>query len=430
MDEVNKKLPNSQLGMLGLQHVLVLYFSSISVPLTVGKALGMSTAQLAYLVSASCVCAGIATLLQSIGLFGKAGLSMPAMQGVTVMAATALTAIATEYDIQTVFGAVIASGIVCILLAPVFSKLTKLFPPLVRGLIVAVTGLTLVPVATGWMTGVAGTDNFGLPDNYLLTLVVIVVILILHKFTDGFIKNIAPLIGLAVGLLLAMILGKVNFTEVSTASWIGFTTPFYFGIPKFALSPMISLSIVMIVIMGESIALYMALNEICEVPTTNEGITRGLLGNGISVVISGILNSFLFTTFTQNVGMVAFTKVKSRYSTIAGGIILVILGLIPKLGTIVALIPNAVLGGVGIFVFTSIVVSGIKTCSPELAKGHNSTIATLTIGVGLGCKIISMSKGFAAFNATVAIFLNDGIIMGTIVAVLLNLYFNGLRQQE
>lgn len=431
MSEINQKLPVSKLSVLGLQHVLILYFSSVSVPLIVGNALGLPTEDVAFLINASLLCAGIATLVQSIG-FGKyVGLKMPVMQGMTLMASGALTAIATSYDIQTVFGAVIVSGIVCLVIGPVFSKLMPLFPNIVRGCVISIVGLTLIPVAVNWIAGTKDTEMYGHPTNFLLTLIVVAVIVILNKFATGFIKNIAVLIALCAGFAVAVIMGRVDLSGVSNAAWFGVTLPFYFGMPKFVVTPIISLSIVMLVIMAESIVIYLAIGEIAEQKTTEKDMARGFIGNGINVIFSGIFNSFVFTSFTQNIGLVALTKVKSRYTTAAGGVILILLGFFPKVATVVASIPSPVLGGVGIVVFSTITASGIKTMmSADISKGDNALIVALSIGIGLGSTLLKSAGAFAAFNSNIRIFLEDGVITGCIAAVLLNLIFNGYQKQE
>ncbi|BFL47763.1 nucleobase:cation symporter-2 family protein [Lactonifactor longoviformis] len=431
MDEINQKLPISKLSVLGLQHVLILYFSSVSVPLIVGNALKLSTGEIAFLINASLLCAGIATLVQSIG-FGKyVGLKMPVMQGMTLMASGALTAIATSYDIQTVFGAVIAAGVVCLVIGPVFSKLMPLFPNIVRGCVISVVGLTLIPVAVNWIAGTKDTELYGHPTNFLLALIVVAVIVVLNKFCTGFVKNIAVLIALCAGFAAALAMGRVDLSGVSQASWFGVTLPFHFGLPKFALTPIVSLSVVMLVIMAESIVIYLAIGEIVEHDTTEKDMSRGFIANGINVIFSGIFNSFVFTSFTQNIGLVALTKIKSRFTTAAGGVILILLGFFPKIATIVASIPSPVLGGVGIVVFATITASGIKTMmSADISKGDNSLIAALSIGVGLGSTLLKSAGAFAAFSPNIRIFLEDGVITGCITAVVLNLIFNGYREKE
>ena len=431
MDEINQKLSVSRLGVLGLQHVLILYFSSVSVPIIVGNALGFSTEETAFLINASLLCAGIATLVQSIG-FGKyVGLKLPVMQGMTLMASGGLTAIATGYDIQTVFGSVIASGIVCLAVGPVFGKLMPLFPGIVRGCVISIVGLTLIPVAVNWIAGTKDTPMYGHPRNFLLTLIVVAVIVVLNKFASGFVKNIAVLIALCAGFLAAVAMGMVDLSQVADASWFGVTLPFHFGMPKFAVTPILSLSIVMLVIMAESIVIYLAIGEIVEKEITEQDMTRGFLANGINAIFSGIFNSFVFTSFTQNIGLVALTRVKSRYTTAAGGVILILLCFFPKIATVVASIPSPVLGGVGIVVFATITTSGMKTMlSSGLEKGENALIAALSIGVGLGSTLLKNLSAFAAFHSNIRIFLEDGVITGCITAVVLNLIFNGLKEKK
>lgn len=429
MSDVDKKLSLLESSAFGLQHVLVLFFSSISVPLIVGNAIGMSMADVAYLINASLLCAGVATLVQSLGIGKNIGLKLPVMQGVTLMAVSALTAIATEYDIQTVLGSVIVAGIVCILIGPIFSKLMRFFPNIVRGTVIAVVGLTLIPVAVNWVAG--SGDNFGQPTNFLLTFIVLLVIVLLNKFSTGFIKNIAPLIALITGFLAALAMNRVDLSPVTEASWFGMSLPFHFGMPKFVLSPIISLSLIMIVIMAETVVIYLAIGEISGESVGEKEMRKGFLANGINVIFSGIFNSFLFTSFTQNIGLVSLTKVKSRYTTAAGGVILILLGFFPKLATIVATIPSPVLGGVGIVVFSSIIASGIRIIMDSgLEKQNNQLIVSISFGIGLVTQLLKNAGAYASFPSYIRMFLEDGVIMGCIAAILLNIIFSEAAKEK
>lgn len=428
---VNEMLPLPQLILLGLQHVLVLYVGSVAVPLVVGNAMGLPKADIAFLINASLICAGLATLVQTFGIGSKFGLRLPAMQGVTLMAAGALSAIGTQYDLPTIFGAVIVSGIICFIIGPFFGKLMPLFSPVVRGTVFTIVGLTLLPVAVNWIAGSPGSPAFGAPRNFLLALIVICVIVIVNKFFTGFLNNIAVLVGLVVGFIAAALLGNVSLSGLSEAAWLGFSVPFYFGMPKFEVVPILSLTTVMLVIMAETIVMYLALGEMTGSVMDEQKMASGFRANGLNVVLSGILNSFVFTTFTQNLGLVALTGVKSRYTAAAGGIILVILGLVPKLATIVASIPTPVLGGAGLVVFATITASGIKTLlSADLNNQKNMLIVALSIGIGLCSALFKGNQAFAEFSSTARIFLEDGVITGCLAAIILNLIFAGRNKAD
>jgi uric acid transporter len=413
---VDAVLPPGQMFLIGLQHVLVMYAGAIAVPLIVGGALKLPKEQLALLINADLFACGIATLIQCIG-FWKFGIRLPVVMGVTFAAVGPLVAMANAgLGVQVMYGAM--------LIAPVFSKLLRFFPPVVTGTIIAVIGITLLRVGITWAAGGVGAKPFGALSNLSIALVVLIAILAVNKYLRGFWANISVLLGLVVGFLLALPLDKVNLSGVADASWFAIVLPFWFGMPQFEIGSIISLCLVMFVVMVESTGMFLALGEVTKRPVTPADLTRGLRADGLGTVIGGIFNTFPYTSFSQNVGLVGVTGVRSRWVVAVSGVILIALGLVPKLATLVASIPQAVLGGAGIAMFGMVAATGIKILSRvDFENRNNLLIVAVSIGAGM-IPLVSPNF-FDEFPVWTKSLTHSGITLTAIVAVALNAFLNG-----
>src|SRR5438552_13545374 len=310
---VDEVLPYGQMAAVGLQHVLVMYAGAIAVPLIIGGALKLPKDQIAFLINADLFACGIATLIQCIG-FWRFGIRLPVIMGVTFAAVGPLVAMATSgVDITGIFGAVIVAGVFTVAVAPFASRLVHYFPPLVTGTIITVIGITLLRIGINWAGGGAGAKNFGDPNNLGIVALVLATILVINKLFTGFVANIAVLLGLVVGFSAAMAFGMVEFGGVRDADWVALVYPFRFGTPRFDLGAIVSLCIVMIVVMVESTGMFLALGEICGKKIGPAEIARGLAADGLGTIIGGVFNTFPYTSFSQNVGLVGVTGVRSRW---------------------------------------------------------------------------------------------------------------------
>ncbi len=421
---VDEMLSLDKLFVYGLQHVLAMYAGAVAVPLIVAGAAGLSKADTAFLINADLFTCGIATLIQTLG-FWKIGIRIPVIQGVSFASVTPMIMIAQSQGMESIYGAVIVAGLFAFFIAPYFSKLLRFFPPVVTGSVVAVIGITLLPVGIDWAAGGYGNKSYGAPEFLMLAGVVLLSILIFNKYFKGFISHISVLLGLLVGMAIAVPMGLVNLSGLSNAAWVGLDTPFYYGLPKFDIGAIIAMCLVILVIMVESTGDFLALGEIIDKPIKEKDLNRGLRADGLSIVLGGILNAFPYTAFAQNIGLVALTKVKSRYVVAASGLILVILGLFPKLAIIIASLPDPVLGGAGIAMFGIVAASGIKTLSKVNYEKypHNIFIVALSIGISI-IPIVSPNffKYFPSWSQTI---LHSGITLGALTAISLNLFFNG-----
>ncbi len=426
---VDEMLPLSQLFAYGLQHVLAMYAGAVAVPIIVAQALHLTPAQLIHLINADLFTCGIATLIQTLG-FWKVGARIPMIQGVTFAAVTPMILIGTEHGITAIYGAILAAGLFTFLIAPYFSRLIRLFPPVVTGTIITIIGITLLPVAVRWIGGGnPAASDFAGPMQLLLASATLCIVIVVYRYGKGFLSNIAVLIGLCCGTLLAIILGQTDFAEVGRAGWFDIITPFSFGLPVFDIGSAISMVIVMLVVMVETTGDSIAIGEIVGKPIGQDGLARCLRADGLSTFIGGIFNSFPYTAFAQNVGLIAVTRVKSRFVVAASGIILVLLGLFPKMAAVVACIPNAVLGGAGLAMFGMIIASGVRALSRVQFEG-NYNLMLVAISIGMSMITLTIPNFFQHFPDIAKIVLQSGITLGSITAVVLNIIFNGIGKQE
>ncbi|HVJ49642.1 nucleobase:cation symporter-2 family protein [Desulfitobacterium sp.] len=421
---VDELLPAGKLFLYGLQHVLAMYAGAVAVPLIIAAAAGLTKSETAFLINADLFTCGIATLLQTLGIW-KLGIRLPVIQGVTFAAVTPMVMMAKAGGMQTIFGAVIIAGLVTFLIAPFFSKLIRFFPPVVTGSVITVIGVSLLPVGVNWAAGGVGNKQYGSLTYIVVAAIVLVSILLINKYFKGFIANIAVLLGLVVGMIIAMPLGLVDFSGVGSAVWMGIDTPFHFGKPQFEVGAIISMILVMLVVMVESTGDFLAIGEMVGKKVGEEDLTRGLRADGLATMLGGVFNAFPYTAFAQNVGLVGLTGVKSRFVVATSGLILVVMGLFPKVATVIASLPNAVLGGAGIAMFGIVAASGIRTLSKvDFDKNpHNLFIVAISIGVGLIPLVApDFFKMFPNWSQTIV---HSGITLGSLTAIILNAFFNG-----
>ena len=418
---VDEVPPLRRLAPLGLQHVLAMYAGAVAVPLIVGGAMisagRMSPDDLAHLIVADLFVAGIATIVQSVG-FWRFGVRLPLMQGCTFAAVGPMITIGTQHGVAAIYGSVIACGVFMVVLAPVFSKLLRFFPPLVTGTVILLIGLSLMSVAAGWAGGGTGTADFGAPSNLLLALFTLVAILLVERLAPPAVARVAILLGIVVGTVVAAVAGKVDVTGVGDQAWFGISTPFAFGAPSFQVGSVIAMCVVALVIMTETTGDVLAIGEIVDQRLEPRDIADGLRADGLSTVLGGVFNTFPYTAFAQNVGLVSLSGVRSRYvATFAGGI-LVVLGLVPKLGAVVGSVPVAVLGGAGVALFGMVAASGIRT----LASCTLDSRALLMIAVALGVGLLpTVNPGiYARTPDWFQTIFDSGISSGAIVAIVLH----------
>lgn len=420
----DEKLPLAKTFAYGLQHILTMYGGIIAPPLIIGSAAGLSAPQIGMLVTAALFVSGLATLLQTLGIPGF-GSRLPLVQGVSFAGvATMVTIVTGDGGLPAVFGAVIAASLVGLLIAPFFSQIIRFFPPVVTGTVVTVIGLSLMPVAVRWaMGGNAKAADWGSTGNIGLAAFTLVVILLLNKVGSLALKRLSVLLAMVIGCLAALLVGKVSFAAVGNGPWLAFPEPFAYGWPTFELSAIISMLLIVLVLLTETTAGLMAVGEIVGSPVNARRIANGLRADMLSSALSPVFNSFPQSSFAQNIGLVAITGVKSRFVVSAGGAILVLLGVLPVLGRLVACIPLPVLGGAGVVLFGSVAASGIRTLAKVDYK-DNMNLVVVATAIAFGMIPIVMPTFYDQFPGWVRTLLHSGISASCLVALLLNLLFN------
>ena len=475
---VDEKLPTGRLAALGLQHVLVMYAGAIAVPLIVGRALKLSPEQVAMLISADLFACGLVTLIQSMGMTQWFGIKLPVMMGVTFAAVGPMVAFANAMPgvdgARAIFGAIIGAGVVSMLIAPVVSKLLRFFPPVVTGTIIAIIGISLMRVGVGWAMGgpanlaqsvdvpklVAMVDsakaaaaaaaasapagaasapamklpgpipmvdnlNYGALDNMAIAAAVLVFILLLVKYGKGFIANISVLLGIVAGCVVAIGMGKMNFDKVGKASWFDIVTPFAFGMPTFDIVMILTMTLVMIVVMIESTGMFLALSDMTGKRLSQAELAAGLRTDGLGTLIGGIFNTFPYTSFSQNVGLVGVTGVKSRWVCVAGGVIMIVLGMLPKMAAFVEAIPQFVLGGAGLVMFGMVAATGIRILSTVDFKSNRNNLYIVALSIGFGLIPLVAPRWTQQMAHSLHPLLESGILLTAVAAVVLNIFFNG-----
>ncbi len=408
----------SRLFPLGLQHVLAMYAGAVAVPLIIGGAVGFSPKDLAFLISADLFVAGIATLVQSIG-FWRFGARLPLMQGVTFAAVAPMITIGKQHGVTAIYGATIACGLFLIICAPFFAQLLRFFPPIVTGTVILIIGLSLMSVAAGWVVN-NSSDGSASPRDVGFAAGTLLFIVLIERFAPPALGRVSVLLGLVVGTVVAAFIpGMVDWSGVGSASWFAVVTPFHFGLPTFDPASIVSMLIVALVIMTETSSDLIAIGEIVEEPVDRRQLADGLRADGLGTVLGGVFNTFPYTAFAQNVGLVSLSGVRSRFVTVMSGGILIVLGLVPKVSAVVEGVPRAVLGGAGIALFGMVAASGIRTLIKVKFNNHNVLVVALSVGVAM---LPTVSPNiYERFPHWFTVIFESGISVGAIVAILLNL---------
>jgi NCS2 family nucleobase:cation symporter-2 len=430
---VDQVPPAPKLLALGLQHVLVMYAGAVAVPLIIGRALRLPPEQVALLVNADLFACGVVTLIQSLGI-GPFGIRLPVMMGVTFAAVGPMLAMTAnpEIGLLGIFGSAIVAGVFTMLVAPYIARLLPLFPPIVTGAVILMIGISLMRIGVNWAAGAPAPTlpGYGAPLHLGMAFGVLLVILLITKYGSGFWANIAVLLGIVAGCVVSYLIGKMAFTKVAAAPWFGIIEPFQFGMPVFDLVACLTMCVVMVVVMIESAGMFLALGEMTGRKVDRTAMTRGLRTDGLGTLIGGVFNTFPYTSYSQNVGLVGVTGVRSRWVTVCGGVILLTMGLVPKLGALIEAVPLFVLGGAGIVMFGMVAATGIRILASVDYTGQRNNLFVVAISLGFGMIPLVAPTFFKEMPKALEPLLHSGILLTTIAAVLLNLYFNGVASAE
>ncbi|EQM81371.1 purine permease [Pseudomonas stutzeri] len=413
----------------GLQHVLTMYGGIVAVPLIIGQAAGLAPADIGLLIAASLFAGGLATLLQTLGL-PFFGCQLPLVQGVSFAGVATMIAIIGSDGaggIPAVLGAVIAASLIGLMITPIFSRITKFFPPLVTGIVITIIGLTLMPVAARWaMGGNSQSPEFGSTANIGLAAFTLATVLLLSKLGSASISRLSILLAMVIGTLVAAFLGMTDFSGVLVGPMVAMPQPLHFGMPEFHVAAILSMLIVIIVTLVETSADILAVGEIIGTKVDSKRLGNGLRADMISSSLAPFFGSFTQSAFAQNVGLVAVTGVKSRYVVATAGLILVTLGLLPVMGRLIAAVPTAVLGGAGIVLFGTVAAAGIRTLA-QVEYRNNMNLIIVATSIGFGMIPIAAPTFYHQFPAWFETIFHSGISSAAIMAIVLNLIFNHLK---
>lgn len=376
--------------ILSVQHLLAMYAGAILVPIIVGTSLKFSAEEIAYLVTVDIFMCGVATFLQANKVTGT---GLPIVLGCTFTAVAPMILIGQTKGLDVLYGSLLISGILVVLIAPFFSYLVKFFPPVVTGSVVTIIGINLMPVAMNYLAGGEGAKNYGDTKNLMLGGITLLIILILQRFTKGFLKSIAILIGLAIGTALAGIFGMVDIKQVGDAHWFGFPVPFRFSGFGFDVSSILVFFIVAVVSLIESTGVYHALSEITGRKLERKDFRKGYTAEGLAIILGSIFNAFPYTAYSQNVGLVSLSGAKKNNVIYGMVILLLICGCIPKLGALANIIPLPVLGGAMIAMFGMVMAYGVSILGNINFQNQNNLLI-IAISVGLGAGISAVPQAF------------------------------------
>ena len=400
--------------ILSVQHLLAMYAGAILVPIIVGTSLKFSPEEIAYLITVDIFMCGVATFLQANKITGT---GLPIVLG------------GQTKGLDVLYGSLFLSGILVVIIAPFFSYLVKFFPPVVTGSVVTIIGINLMPVAMNYLAGGQGAKDYGNPKNLILGGVTLIVILLLQRFTTGFLKSIAILIGLVIGTILASIFGLVNISQVGDAHWLGIPRPFRFSGFGFDFGATLVFTIVAIVSLIESTGVYHALSEITGRKLERKDFRKGYTAEGLAIILGSIFNSFPYTAYSQNVGLVSLSGAKKNKIIYGMVVLLLICGFIPKLGALANIIPLPVLGGAMIAMFGMVMAYGVSILGNIDFKNQNNLLI-IAVSVGLGTGISAVPQAFKALGEQFAWLTQNGIVLGAISAIILNFFFNGIKYKQ
>jgi len=415
--KIDDKPPIGTSILLAFQHIMAAFGGIVAVPLVIGGVLGLPVEDMAYLVSCALFAAGIATFIQSKGV-GPVGARVACVMGTDFTFVGPSIAVGFAFGLPGIFGATILGSFIEIILSRFLKPLQRFFPPIVTGTVVMLIGLTLLPVSMDWAAGGYGAADYGSLKNVSVAVAVMLLITFLNRYGKGILSSAAVIIGLVFGYIIAYPLGMLDFTPISNAGWVAIPTPFKYGI-TFSIAAVVPFITAYMVTTIETVGCLMAIGEASDKELTMDEVQAGVLADGVGSFIAGFFNAGPNTSFSQNVGLIPLTKVASRFVVIISGIILIIMGIFPKFGALIAIMPNPVLGGAGIIMFGMVFAAGAKTILGVPLNNRNLLILAISVGMGLG--VTFRPEILSHLPEAVKSLFSSGISAGTITALFLNI---------
>lgn len=425
------------LGMsisLALQHLVAMIVGCVTPAIIIANALGLPQSERVLLIQVSLVMSAVTTLIELFPIGGKLGSGLPVMFGISFAYLPSMQAIVGGGDIATIAGAMVIGGIVAAVVGVFVKKIRRFFPPIITGTVVFTIGLSLYPTAINYMAGGAGNTYevvvlrkgltsalvHGSWQNWAVAAFTLIVVMVMSNKGKGICKLAAILLGMIAGYIVAAVFGMVDLSEVRDAAWFSLPRFMHFGI-KFEFSACIALALLFAINAIQAIGDLTAttVGGLNREPTDQE-LQGGIVTYGLTNVLSAFFGSLPTATYSQNVGIVTTNKVVNRVVFALAGGFLLLAGLIPKFSAILTTIPQCVLGGATITVFSTIAMTGMKLIASETISPRNTTIVGLSAALGVG--ISQSSSALSQFPESITIiFGKTPVVIATIMAVLLNL---------
>jgi NCS2 family nucleobase:cation symporter-2 len=425
--ELNGKPPLSIAVPLGMQHVLAMFTGNIAPIIIICNVLGLPAEQKAFMIQCGMIVAGLVTFVQLYPV-GRVGAGLPLVMGTSFAFVPTAIAVGGTYGLPGILGASMIGSIAEIVMGFLFKPLRKFFPPLVTGTVLVAIGLSLLPVGVKYFAGGVGAPDFGSPQNMALGFFVLITIILLQRFGKGMMNVAAILIALILGYLIAIPMGKVDFTSVASASWFSFPMPLKYGI-EFHLDAILKFAAVYLVVGLETLGnisgiTLSGLNR----EATDREMSGAVIADGVGSAFAAFFNVLPNTAYGQNAGIVAMTGVVNRFSVATGALFLMAAGLIPKFGAICAAMPSSVLGGAVLVVFSMITVSGIRMIAKAGLDGRNGTILAISLGLGLG--FAQVPDAIAQLPGVLNHFFGDSVVAAGILALVLNIVYPQTKEEQ
>ena len=417
--QLEGRVPVSRAIPFGLQHILAMFVANISPIIIVAGASGVSGKQLAMLIQSAMLIAGIGTLIQLFPLW-RIGSGLPIVMGISFTFVSIMCYIGTNYGYSTIMGAVLIGGLIEGCLGLFAKYWMKIISPIVSASVVTAIGFSLLSVGSTSFGGGSGSENFGSVENWILGTITLLCCILFNIFAKSYWKQLSVLFGLVVGYLVAIPMGLVDFSSLAGTSVIALPHLMPFKM-EFHLNAIISVALIFLVSATETIGDTQALaNSGLNRSATTKEISGSLACDGFISSLSSLFGCMPITSFSQNVGLVAMTKVVNRFTIATGALIMILAGIFPIFGAVLATLPDAVLGGCTIMMFGTIVVSGLQMIGKCGYSQRNITIVALSLSIGIG--FTQVPELFSVFPKIIeTVFAENCVAVVFLVAVILNL---------
>lgn len=420
--DIEEKPPLGEAIPLGIQHVLSMFLGNVAPPLIIAGKIGLATGETTFLVQMALIIAGIATIVQAYPL-GPIGAKAPIVMGTSFAFLGPMIGIGTEYGLAVVFGASLAAAPVEGIIGYYLDRIRPYFPPLVSGVVVMLIGLSLIPVGMDYAAGGVGAEDYGSFLNLGIAALVFLVTIVLNQFFRGFFRIASVLVGIVVGYIVAIPLGMIEFSAVADAGWITVPRPLAFGM-EFNLGAIVTIAFVYVITSMETIGDISGTVAATGRDATSDELRGGLLADAAASALAAVFNALPNTSYSQNVGLVNFTGVASRYVAAIGGVVLLLLGFVPKIGALVSIMPDAVLGGGALVLFALIFGAGMRLIAENVKLNHRN-ITIISVSVALGLAVDLRSDVLQNFPEDMQIFLGSALIMGGFAVLIMNILIPG-----